>query len=199
MASTRKIADGKISAPRAAPQIKRSRRIYAQQFKRDVVAQCLVAGASVSAIALSHGINSNVIRKWLPRREQETAATLATLRPCCRSPSSRWRRWSHARLQRGPLWGSTRGHRIEFGWSYCAFAGRIRSGGTARHRANFDRIEMIGLPAGTRVWLAAGMTDMRKGFDGLTAMIQIEGRRLIHFSNNISSGLAICLAGIGNG
>ena len=26
---------------------------------------------------------------------------------------------------------------------------------------------MIGLPAGTRVWLAAGMTDMRKGFDGL--------------------------------
>ena len=24
---------------------------------------------------------------------------------------------------------------------------------------------MIGLPAGTRVWLAAGLTDMRKGFD----------------------------------
>lgn len=24
---------------------------------------------------------------------------------------------------------------------------------------------MIGLPAGTRVWLAAGVTDMRKGFD----------------------------------
>lgn len=29
---------------------------------------------------------------------------------------------------------------------------------------------MIGLPAGTRVWLAAGHTDMRKGFDGLAAV-----------------------------
>jgi hypothetical protein len=58
-----KIADAKISVPKAAPQINRSRRTYAQQFKRDVVAQCLVPGVSVSAIALGHGINANVIRK----------------------------------------------------------------------------------------------------------------------------------------
>ncbi len=31
---------------------------------------------------------------------------------------------------------------------------------------------MIGLPAGTRVWLAAGTTDMRRGFDGLAATVQ---------------------------
>ncbi|MCZ8101671.1 MAG: IS66 family insertion sequence element accessory protein TnpB [Burkholderiales bacterium] len=31
---------------------------------------------------------------------------------------------------------------------------------------------MIGLPGGTRVWLAAGVTDMRKGFDGLAAIAQ---------------------------
>ncbi|NYT66909.1 IS66 family insertion sequence element accessory protein TnpB [Alcaligenaceae bacterium] len=31
---------------------------------------------------------------------------------------------------------------------------------------------MIGLPAGTRVWLAAGATDMRRGFDGLAATVQ---------------------------
>ena len=31
---------------------------------------------------------------------------------------------------------------------------------------------MIGLPAGTRVWLAVGRTDMRKGFDGLAAAVQ---------------------------
>jgi transposase len=31
---------------------------------------------------------------------------------------------------------------------------------------------MIGLPMGTRVWLAAGITDMRKGFDGLAAVVQ---------------------------
>lgn len=31
---------------------------------------------------------------------------------------------------------------------------------------------MIGLPAGTRVWLAAGLTDMRCGFDGLATLVQ---------------------------
>jgi len=31
---------------------------------------------------------------------------------------------------------------------------------------------MIGLPSGTRVWIVAGHTDMRKGFDGLAALVQ---------------------------
>lgn len=31
---------------------------------------------------------------------------------------------------------------------------------------------LIGVPTGTRVWLAAGVTDMRKGFDGLAALVQ---------------------------
>lgn len=28
------------------------------------------------------------------------------------------------------------------------------------------------IPSGTRVWLAAGATDMRRGFDGLAALVQ---------------------------
>lgn len=32
---------------------------------------------------------------------------------------------------------------------------------------------MIGLPSGTRIWLACGVTDMRKGFDGLAALVQL--------------------------
>jgi transposase len=31
---------------------------------------------------------------------------------------------------------------------------------------------VIGLPTDTRVWLAAGATDMRKGFDGLAMAVQ---------------------------
>ena len=31
---------------------------------------------------------------------------------------------------------------------------------------------MIGPPGSARVWLAAGVTDMRKGFDGLAALVQ---------------------------
>ena len=83
-----KIADAKISVPRAAHETNRSRRTYAQQFKREVVAQCQVPGASVSAIALSHGINANVIRKWLPRRSPGTAAALATMLPVSIGPAA---------------------------------------------------------------------------------------------------------------
>ena len=32
---------------------------------------------------------------------------------------------------------------------------------------------MIGLPAGTRIWIAAGFTDMRAGFNGLAAKVQM--------------------------
>ena len=32
---------------------------------------------------------------------------------------------------------------------------------------------MIGLPVGTRIWLAAGVTDMRRGMNGLAALVQI--------------------------
>jgi len=31
---------------------------------------------------------------------------------------------------------------------------------------------MIPVPVGTRVWLAAGVTDMRKGFNGLAAQTE---------------------------
>jgi transposase len=31
---------------------------------------------------------------------------------------------------------------------------------------------MIGLPAGTRIWITAGVTDLRRGFTGLSGMVQ---------------------------
>lgn len=31
---------------------------------------------------------------------------------------------------------------------------------------------MIALPAGTQIWIAAGITDLRRGFDGLSAIVQ---------------------------
>ncbi len=43
-------------------------------------------------------------------------------------------------------------------------------------RRRLDRIcggvAMIAPPSGTRIWLAAGVTDMRRGFDGLAAIVQ---------------------------
>jgi transposase len=31
---------------------------------------------------------------------------------------------------------------------------------------------MIALPTGTRIWIAAGVTDMRRGFTGLSGLVQ---------------------------
>jgi len=31
---------------------------------------------------------------------------------------------------------------------------------------------MLSLPSGVRIWLVAGVTDMRKGYDGLSALVQ---------------------------
>ena len=33
---------------------------------------------------------------------------------------------------------------------------------------------MIAPPDGTRIWIAAGFTDMRRGFDGLAALVQAQ-------------------------
>jgi len=34
-----------------------------------VVQECLQPSAAISGVAISHGINANVIRKWMPRTE----------------------------------------------------------------------------------------------------------------------------------
>ena len=41
------------------------RRTYSSEYKQAVVRECRRPGVSVSAIALAHGINANLLRKWL--------------------------------------------------------------------------------------------------------------------------------------
>jgi hypothetical protein len=54
----------------------------------------------------------------------------------------------------------------------CA-SSRCRRRGQHPHRAaRADQRHVIGLPSGTWVWIVAGHTDMRKGFDGLAALVQ---------------------------
>ena len=44
-----------------------SRRNYSAQFRALVLEQCAPPGASVAKVALSHGMNANVVHRW--RRE----------------------------------------------------------------------------------------------------------------------------------
>ena len=41
------------------------KRVYALAHKRSVVEQCLMPGASVAGVALAHGINANLVRRWI--------------------------------------------------------------------------------------------------------------------------------------
>ncbi len=45
-----------------------SRRIHSAEFKTRILAECRQPGASVSAVAIAHGLNANVVRKWLTGR-----------------------------------------------------------------------------------------------------------------------------------
>jgi transposase len=67
----------------------RTRRLHDRAFKDDMVAQSLVPGASVAAIAMKGGINANLLFKW--RREHVSAKGAvapagATLLPVCVIP-----------------------------------------------------------------------------------------------------------------
>lgn len=44
------------------------RRVHGAEFKAQVLAECEEPGASVAAIALAHGLNVNLLRKWLVGR-----------------------------------------------------------------------------------------------------------------------------------
>jgi len=49
-------------------QAKGGRRRHSAEFKQQVLAECDRPGASVAAVALSHGVNANLVHKW--RRQQ---------------------------------------------------------------------------------------------------------------------------------
>ncbi|OPD72540.1 transposase, partial [Pseudomonas aeruginosa] len=41
------------------------RRSYPKSFKAQVVEECTQPGASVAGVALSHGLNANLVHKWI--------------------------------------------------------------------------------------------------------------------------------------
>jgi transposase len=49
-------------------QPRSQRRVHGAEFKTQVLAECQQPGASVAAIALAHGLNVNLLRKWLVGR-----------------------------------------------------------------------------------------------------------------------------------
>ncbi len=50
------------------------RRFYSSELKLQVVAQCGQPRASIAAVALNHGINANIVHRWLREHAQGTLA-----------------------------------------------------------------------------------------------------------------------------
>jgi transposase len=75
MVSTMKMVDTKRGASRVGSasgvRVNRTgRRTYTLDYKLDVVRQCSGPGVSVAAVGLAHGINANLVRRWIVRHQR---------------------------------------------------------------------------------------------------------------------------------
>ena len=48
------------------------RRFYSPELKLQVVQTCAHRGASIAAVALQHGINTNIVHRWIREHSQGT-------------------------------------------------------------------------------------------------------------------------------
>ena len=51
--------------PHSRSCVPRTRRVYSAQFKAELIAACQQPGASIAATAREHGMNANVLHRWL--------------------------------------------------------------------------------------------------------------------------------------
>ena len=125
-----------------------------------MMAETQAPGASVSVVARRHDVNSNQLFRWrrqlLPKVAVESGAMVPV---AIARDGDRPRRTGREGIIE-----------IVFG---CGARVRLRGAVSSETlRQVIELLAINALPAGTRVWLAAGATDMRKGFDGLAAQAQ---------------------------
>jgi len=58
---------------------RKTRRQYGERFKAMVLAECDEPGKSVAQVAMSHGINDNVVHRWRQLARQQHSALQATV------------------------------------------------------------------------------------------------------------------------
>lgn len=50
-------------------QARRTRRTHSSAFKAKVLQACTQPGVSIAAVALTHGLNANLVRRWMNGRD----------------------------------------------------------------------------------------------------------------------------------
>lgn len=67
---------------------RRTRRTYTRQFKAQLVAACQQPGASIAALALHHGMNANVLHRWLKEHALSSCHKITLRDPAGTAPTS---------------------------------------------------------------------------------------------------------------
>jgi len=70
---------------------RRRRRKHGAEFKAQVVAACRQPGISMAAVAMAHGVNANLLRRWVidaEQRESANGSSLQTVASDAAAPSS---------------------------------------------------------------------------------------------------------------
>ncbi|WP_332526082.1 IS66-like element accessory protein TnpA [Pseudomonas sp.] len=61
--------------------VMRQRTSYPKPFKAQIVQECLQPGVSMASVARRHGVNANLVRKWIPAYRDPQAPTLPAFVP----------------------------------------------------------------------------------------------------------------------
>ena len=91
-----KIVDTKASPSGTSFRVRTNRtgrRTYSREYKLEIVDECSAPGVSVAAVAMSHRINANLVRRWIVQRRAgrlyPTVNTGSVMLPVTVEPSSR--------------------------------------------------------------------------------------------------------------
>ena len=60
---------------------RRRRRVHSDEFKANAVAACHQVGVSIAAVAMSNGINANLLRRWVQASESAQGCKHANALP----------------------------------------------------------------------------------------------------------------------
>jgi transposase len=68
---------------------RRRRRRHSDEFKAAAVTACMQPGVSIAAVAMAHGVNANLLRRWVNDAEMKPVVRAAVATPSAMPPRPR--------------------------------------------------------------------------------------------------------------
>ena len=75
MSTIRKVDTIGMERTESSAATRRVKRRHSPEFKARVIAACDARGASVAGVALAHGVNANLVRKWIIKKSRALVPT----------------------------------------------------------------------------------------------------------------------------